>query len=271
MGVYSIKRKGWRFEFTLNGIRYASAIYKTRAEARKAEAKRREEIENQEIQTDMGFLDLINMRLDYVKSYNSIIHYQHYSYMARRWVKNWGNLQCSQITQQMVQKHILERNKVSAYAANKDIRYLRAVFNFGKKRRLTNVNSVDGIDFLPVEKKVKYVPSQEDIDRVIGSASPDTQDYLWTIRETMARVNEINQLTWDDVNLARRYVILYTRKKKGGHLTPRKVPMTGMLHEILSRRYLFRDKSLPWVFVNRATNIHRQINLLMALSFTVRS
>lgn len=251
MGVYSIKRKGWRFEFTLNGIRHTSAIYKTRAEARKAEAKRREEIENQEIRTDMGFLDLINMRLDYVKSYNSVIHYQHYSYMARRWVKKWGNLQCSQITQQMVQKHILERNKVSAYAANKDIRYLRAVFNFGKKRRLTNVNPVNGIDFLPVEKKVKYVPSQEDIDRVIGSASPDTQDYLWTIRETMARVNEINQLTWDDVNLDRRYVILYTRKKKGGHLTPRKVPMTGMLHEILSRRYLFRDKSLPWVFVNR--------------------
>jgi hypothetical protein len=40
-------------------------------------------------------------------------------------------------------------------------------------------------------------------------------------------------------------------KKKGGHLTPRKVPMIRMLHEILSRRYLSWDKGLPWVFINR--------------------
>ena len=32
----------------------------------------------------------------------------------------------------------------------------------------------------------------------------------------MSRVSEINRLTWDDINLEERYVILYTRKKKGG-------------------------------------------------------
>jgi Phage integrase family len=70
-------------------------------------------------------------------------------------------------------------------------------------------------------------------------------------RQTMARVGEINRLTWDDVNLYARYVILYTRKKSGGHLTPRKVPMTGKLHEVLSRRYQNRDASKPWVFWHR--------------------
>jgi integrase len=240
----------WRFEFTLNGIRYTSAIYKTRAEARKAEAKRREEIENQEIQTDMGFLDLINMRLDHVKAYNSPIHYEHYYYMARRWIKKWGKLFCKQITQKMVQKHVLERSQTSAYAANKDIRYLRAAFNFGKKRGFIDVNPVDGIEFLPVEKKIKYIPPEEDIDKVISVAIPEIQDYLWTIRETMARACEINRLTWDDVNLEQRYVILYKRKKRGSHLTPRKVPMTNKLYEILSRRFSFRHETLPWVFVN---------------------
>lgn len=170
--------------------------------------------------------------------------------MARRWVKKWGKLNCSQITQQVVQQHILERSKVSPYTANKEIRYLRASFNFGKKKNLITVNPVDGIEFLPVEKKVRYVPPPEDIDAVIEAAAPEVHDYLWTVRETMARVGEINRLTWDDVNLERRYVVLYTRKKKGGHLTPRKVPMTRKLYEILSRRYLERDKDLPWVFVN---------------------
>jgi integrase len=61
----------------------------------------------------------------------------------------------------------------------------------------------------------------------------------------MKNMSEINRLTWNDVNLEQRYVLLYTRKKSGGHLTPRKVPMTQKLHEILSRRYARRDESKP--------------------------
>ena len=111
---------------------------------------------------------------------------------------------------------------------------MRATFNYGiqQKAHISN-NPTEGLEFFPVEKKVKYVPSNEDIDKVIACADPETQDYLWTIRETMARVSEINRLLWEDVNLEARFVILYTRKKRGGHLTPRKVPMTQKLYEVL--------------------------------------
>lgn len=64
----------------------------------------------------------------------------------------------------------------------------------------------------------------------------------------MARVREINRMTWEDVSREDRSVILYTRKKKGGDLTPRKVPTTDRLHRILSRRFSHREKSIPWVF-----------------------
>ena len=72
---------------------------------------------------------------------------------------------------------------------------LRATFNWGKKERLISVNPTDGIEFLPVEKRERYTPSQEDIDRVIAMADLDTQDYLWTIRDTMGRMSEVNRLT----------------------------------------------------------------------------
>lgn len=252
MSVYLVNGKGWRYDFTLKGARYTDAWFKTKREAVKVETERREEINNpkpvQETLTDITFLELVEARLDYVKAYNSLSHYQDHVYMARRWVKKWGDLLCSQIATNMVQQFVLTRNKVSAYCANKEIRYLRALFNFGKRKRLIIQNPVDGIDFLPVDKKIKYVPPSEDIDKVIAVADADTQDYLWTIRETMARISEINRLTWDDVNLKGRYVILYTRKKRGGHLTPRKVPMTENLFEILSRRHTHRDKTKPWVF-----------------------
>lgn len=255
MSVYSVKNKGWRYDFTTKGIRYTETWFKTKKQAKQAEARKREEIKNpsavQETQTDMIFLDLVNLRLDHVKAYNSERHYQDYRCMARRWLKEWGKLTCPEISTGMVEKFVLKRKRVSAYTANKEIRYLRATFNFGIKKKYIFDSPARDIDFFPVEKRIKYVPSSTDIDKVIAEANSDTQDYLWVIRETMARVSEINRLTWDDVNIEMRYVILYTRKKKGGHFTPRRVPMTEKLYEILSRRYADRNPAKPWVFWHR--------------------
>jgi integrase len=252
MSVYLVKGKGWRYDFTLKGERYTETWFKTKKEAVQAEAKRREELRNPEpapaVPTDMAFLELVNLRLDHVKAYQSTGHYQHYVYMARRWIKEWGQLNCTQISQRAIEEFVLERGRSSPSTANSEIRYLRATFNFGRRRKLISENPLDAIDFLPVDKKIKHVPRSEDIAKVIAVADPDTQDYLWTLRETLGRMGEINALTWDDVNLEQRYVVLYTRKKKGGHLTPRKVPMTRKLFEVLSKRDEKRDAEKPWVF-----------------------
>jgi len=252
MSVYSVKGRGWRFDFTLKGARETGAWFKTKKDALQAEAKRKEEMINPPpkviAQTDMAFLELVNQKLDHVKAYNSARHYGDYFYNARRWMQRWSELTCREISRDMVEQFIIDRSKVSACTANQDLRYLRAAFNYGKNRDLIDVNPTQGIEFLPVEKKIKYVPSSNDIDKLIYVADLDTQDYLWVLRETMARVSEINRLTWDDVSIDGKYVVLYTRKKKGGHLTPRKVPMTEKLYEVLSRRFIARDKSKPWVF-----------------------
>lgn len=199
----------------------------------------------------MDFLDLVNLRLDYVKAYNSEEHYRSYLYLGRRWVKKWGDLMCSEITPAMVQEHLLERRKISAYTANKDLRYFRATINYGVRKRFISNNPADGFNFFPVEKKVKYVPPPEDIDKVIAVADPDDRDFLLVIRETMARVSEVNRLLWEDVDFDRRFVILYTRKKRGGHLTPRKIPMTQTLYDVLKNRYENRNPEKPWLFWHR--------------------
>ncbi len=258
MSTYFIGGKGWRYDFTLKKQRYTDQWFQTKKEAKRAEAKRREEILNPEIvpitteeektQTDITFLELINLRLDHVKAYNSERHYGEHLYMAKRWVKQWGKISVKEINQSMIEKFLFKRLKISAFTANKEIRYLKATFNYGKKRGLVEKNPVKGIGFFPMEKRIKSIPSPEDIDKVIAVADPDMQDYLWVIRETMGRMSEINRLEWKDVNFEYKHVILYTRKKKGGHLTPRKIPMTEKLHEVLSSRYANRDKKKPWVF-----------------------
>jgi len=140
----------------------------------KAEAERREEVMNPEPEvetpTDMGFLELVNERLDYVKEYNCHKHYQDCFYLAQKWIKRWGELRCSQITKSMVMKYVFERKQISSKCANKEIKCLRATFNYGIKNKLIFNNPVDGIEFLPVKKNIKYVPPAEDVDNVIKIA-----------------------------------------------------------------------------------------------------
>lgn len=145
MSVYSRKGRGWKYDFTLAGQRYTSKCYKTKGEARQAEARKREEIQNpqpenqalEQTQTDMAFLELVNRRLDFVQTYNSKRHYQDYCYYARRWTKRWKTLTCGQITRDMVEAFILVRKRqISPQSVNCEIRYLRATFNWGKKRGL---------------------------------------------------------------------------------------------------------------------------------------
>ncbi len=271
MSVYSVKGKGFRYDFTQKGERYTEAWFKTKKAAHAAEAKRREELRNPQpemgmeakelastesvatgTQTETGitFLELVNLRLDFVKAYRSEEHYHANVYLARRWVKNWGGLDCRAIRADMVQKFLLGRRQVSPFTANKDLRHLRATFNYLKKKGYIAENPTDGIDFFPVERKIKYVPPLDEIEKVISIAKSDIQDYLRTICDTMARVGEVNRLKWDDVNFESRHIILYTRKKRGGHLTPRKVPMTERLHKILSHRFSERNRKEPWVFCN---------------------
>lgn len=58
-------------------------------------------------------------------------------------------------------------------------------------------------------------------------------------------------MEWSDIDFVNRVVTLHTRKKKGGNLTPREVPMTDKLYEILSKRERDRDREISWVFWHR--------------------
>jgi integrase len=258
MSSYLVKGKGWRYDFTLKGNRYTETWFKTKKEAKQAEAEKRKEVLNPQLKVetpiDMDFLELINRRLDHVKAYNSERHYTDYVYLARRWINRLENNYCSEIEIDMIQGYLIERrHETSPYTANKELRYLRALFNFGtnSKRKLISKNPTDGIDFFPVEKKVKYVPPKKDVLEVISNADPETQDYLWVIVLTMGRMSEINNLTWDDINFKNKTVTLYTRKKKGGNKTPRHIPMNEKLLGILERRYVGRNHDINCIFWHR--------------------
>ena len=122
MSVYSVKGKGWRYDFTQKGTRHTEAWFKTKKEAKEAEARKRQELKNpppveteaektETIPTDMAFLDLVNKRLDYVQAYKSHRYYVDHIYTARKLVSLAG-IRCGEITLRMVQAYLIKRSKV---------------------------------------------------------------------------------------------------------------------------------------------------------------
>jgi site-specific recombinase XerC len=75
----------------------------------------------------------------------------------------------------MITKFLIERRKVSPYTGNIELRLLRSLFNFGVGSKIIKTNPTDGIAFFPIEKKVKHIPDNEDINKVTALADPDTQ------------------------------------------------------------------------------------------------
>ena len=278
MSVYSIKTKkrkqtvitGWRYDFQVKGERYQSQIYNTKSEAQEAEQKKKQEL-RQPKRTDIIFLELIELWLDDKKIYNATSHYKDCVYLARRWVREWGTMPCSQITENILKSWIQKRGENSPHTGNKERKILHALFSWGCKQNppLLQENPVANIPLIPINEKrkfVKYVPPVEDIIKVLWVASRsdnkkwgDILDYLYTIWDTKGRKGEIDRLEWEDIHFyldglepwKKSWIVLYTRKKKGGNLTPREVPMTKRLYYALLKKYQGRDKSKPWVFWHR--------------------
>ena len=77
------------------------------------------------------------------------------------------------------------------------------------------------------------------------AAEPEEMDLLLILFHTAARVGEVLRMPWEDVNLEKRWVRLWTRKRRGGNLQEDMLPMNETLHGIMERRWRNRNKEEP--------------------------
>jgi integrase len=130
---------------------------------------------------------------------------------------------------------------------------LRSVFEQAVNDGFLGRNPCRGVKFLPVTRFVKYVPPAADIEAVLAMALPLDKAYLTTIWQLGARVREVNNLTWEDVDFTRRQARLWTRKKSGGNLTPRLVDVNDRAFQALKFAQWHRTPGSPYVFPNPRT------------------
>jgi integrase len=222
MAVYW-KQTSWHYDFWKGKIRHQKGGYPTKQEARSAEAEARKNLSK--INTD--FIGLCESRLKDLEKRRTKKHFRENQLLIENLILLWGKKK--EISRQDIEDYL--DTKSSPYVVNRELRFIKALFNHGLEKELIGYNPAQRIKLYPITKTKKYIPPRADIDKVLNQAPPSQKLYLLAVINTMGRISEINRLKWEDVH--DDYLILWTRKARNSDLTPRKIPLNDTLQEVL--------------------------------------
>ncbi len=97
---------------------------------------------------------------------------------------------------------------------------IRASFNYATKHFGTDFkNPCDGMSKLPMDRPIKFIPTEEMILAVKEICTPEQLLLIDFVYETACRINEAISLDYQDVR--DEHVILYTRKSQNSARVPR--------------------------------------------------
>jgi integrase len=168
-----------------------------------------------------------------------------------------ARLPLNELSQELLERyHQNEKSLRGPKAANCDLNELSIFFNWAKKRGLMDSNPADPIERFSEDAYIRYVPPAEDIAAARLAANPVERRVFDTLYYTAARLSEILELTWEDVNFDVKVVRLWTAKRRGGNREPRFLAMHPELEKTLQVAWKERDKQSPYVFTNPNSGTH---------------
>jgi integrase len=225
MTVYSKKtKKGirWYYQLMHHGDYLRGGGYRTRRDAVDAETEERRITSAP--QTDMDFWTLGQQYLDYIQDRKQ--SYQWYN-EKKKFIKNkltgWYHRQINTISRAEIERIMLTRSRSSPYMANKELKFLKAIFNYAISQGFLEKNPCNGIERVATERRVRTLPTVADFNKVLLAANPIEQRLLTLLLTTLARQTEILDLKRSDDH--GDYIILRTRKHKGGAIREDKIPV----------------------------------------------
>lgn len=191
MPCYSRKvSKGllWFFKFDLNGKTYKSrTIYDTKQEAKQAEAETYQEALHQEkypSQQDVDIKKAINERLDYVKVRKSKTYYNDTKRYLGILYHKYNTI--SEVTKSDIEKILAEQVYRGTYTTNAILRAFKAFFNYTiQNHNLEVKNPCQHIKPFSIEKRIKYIPTDQEINTLLKECTPEQRMLIEFLRDTL--------------------------------------------------------------------------------------
>lgn len=259
MSIYRIKNRKlrWRYyyQFQHEWKCFRGGGFNSKTEALNAEAKRRIELTSPE---KLLFDDLCKKYFEYCRETlqqsedwihdKELVIKAHFVY--------WKDIPISRISSSMIEQSTKVRQ------SNRDLRILKGIFNFAIRKGWLIKNPCLNLVFKESHRP-RYIPSIEDLKKIITIAKPYDQKLLTILFCTAGRISEILSLHWDDIK--ENYLILQSRKHRYGELQERKIPLSDILKESID--WLHERKKDEWLFHNPRSRNHylRRPNLMDGL------
>ena len=240
----------WYYKFDLRGKTYFShAVYLSKSDAKKAENAKYDEVDNQadtpSEKPNLSLLQAMNERMDYVMTKMSHAYYRENKRYYSLLLESIGDVSIGSISKAQVSSLLLEMSQElqeqgkDNYAVNAVLRVYKALFQMMIKNHDLNIkNPCVGIDLYSINKRLKYIPTDKEIEAVKAKCDPEECLLIDFIMDTGARISETLRVMGKDIGEG--FVILYTRKSKNSNLVPRKVPVHIQLPFLKSNERLFK-------------------------------
>ncbi len=244
--------KGWRYRFQYVGVKYNRAWFKTKAEARAAEAVHKAALRQAttaKTRIGMVFSELANEYLDYATRQFAVKTYKYKSYVFRSFMAVVGDIPVSQISISLLESYLRTRHSNTNY--NRHRKDLCALFAWGWKRRYLSENPCHFLEKLREDRQQRVIPTPEEMQRLLLAAG-ENRPFILTLYHTLGRIDEVLRLRWSDINFQDRMITIWTRKRKGGEWASDVMAMNQVLYDTLWNLWQTRTQD-EWVFFNRKT------------------
>jgi len=120
---------------------------------------------------------------------------------------------------------------ISNYTRNRYLTVLRGLKNWMEKM---------GTPFpfplpspFPNDRRKRSIPPVEALSRVIDNSDPELRTLLILMKNTLARVGELLELKWEDIDFENKVLFLHTRKTAGRGYKNIVIPLNKEAYEVL--------------------------------------
>lgn len=233
MGQYKRKlKKGYRWYYSgqyLGEKYHSKAVYHSKTECAKAERAELLKLDERSRSpiNDIFLKDLMNERLDVIKIKMSHDYFKENKRYFKKVLQEWGNIKVSGVTKPMVNALLLKESKrlkkngKTNHKVNSMLRSLKALFNYAIRNDYDVINPCN-LEMYPIEVKLKYIPTDKEIELVKSKCTLSQVALIDFVDETGCRIMEAIRAKYSDID--NDLITLYTRKSKNSNLVPRRIP-----------------------------------------------
>ncbi len=153
----------------------------------------------------------------------------------------------SDITVELIEKYKVKRREVvSPATVNRELACLKTMFSKAIEWEKVETNPVKKIKMYKEDNVKEWILTNDEIKRLIETASSHLKPILMIALNTGMRRNEILSLKWENVNMSKGYILI--ENSKSGK--PRKIPMNLLVREAFRNI----ERVSEFVFYNSKTN-----------------